>query len=215
MSLKVGSVVLRSQARLMPLICEARVRSLFSSATFREADGNLTKDKGNLMKDNFDHFGDRFFFYLGWAALGTAMAVGFGIVLGLLIELTSWLLAGASGTMRIDVAMGGALFGLVGGPIFGIAFGFLRSVARANGKGRSWRVRTYAATGAMILMAVPWVVGLLRHRAIIPRQDEIPDILGGMTFLGVSGAIFGSLVGLAFGKSTSNPSHKAGESLDE
>lgn len=113
-----------------------------------------------------------------WAAVGTAAAVGFGVVLGLLIGLPKG---------SIDVAIGGAAVGLAGGPVFGVVVGLMR---------RGWRVWHSAIAGAVVFGLVPLVIGLVRHGEIMGSDDRISEVVPGLLFLVGTGAGFGAIFGL-------------------
>ena len=116
-----------------------------------------------------------------WAVLGTAAAVGFGVVLGLLIGLPKG---------SIDVAIGGAAFGLAGGPVFGVVIGRMR---------REWGVRSHALAGAVVFGLVPLVIGLVRHGEVLGPQDRLSEVVSGLLFMVGAGAIFGAIFSLMFG----------------
>ena len=123
------------------------------------------------------------------AALGTASAILFGAALGALVGATYWI------RYRQDPlgwVLGGAVFGAVGGPIFGV----VEALVIPAGTGRTGWLRcmaVYGGVGGIVFGGVALVaLGSAAPDRIIP---ELRELLGLGVFGAVTGATFGGIVG--------------------
>ncbi len=121
-----------------------------------------------------------------WVAVGTASSSAFGFVLGLpfCLPFGSWF-----------VPIVGLIFGLCGGPFFGLAIGWLDRVGREGGRGSSWRVGAFSLAGAVVFGLLPVGIGLARGQSCEIPPGEIGEALFGLGVMAAAGASLGAMVG--------------------
>ena len=126
------------------------------------------------------------------AALGTASAILFGAVLGALIGTFHWICGQLDPGNVFGWMLGGAVFGAIGGPVFGV----VEALVIPAGTGRTGWLKCmalYGRVGGIVFGGVALVaLGSAAPDMIIP---QIAELLGCGIFGAVAGAIFGGIVG--------------------
>jgi zinc transporter ZupT len=120
-----------------------------------------------------------------WCVLGTAAATAFGFACGLPFNFPF-------GSWYAPIA--GAVFGVCGGPFFGLAIGLVDDFSRSAGRSATWRGGMFSLAGAIVFGLVPIVLSLGRGHGLDIERGNLGEVLLGLAVSAAAGAFLGVMV---------------------
>jgi hypothetical protein len=120
-----------------------------------------------------------------WCIVGTVAAAAFGLACGLpfIFPFGSWY-----------APIAGVVFGLCGGPFFGLAIGAIDHFGRCSGRSAAWRGSMFSLAGAIVFGLVPIVVSLGRGHGLDIERGDLGEMLFGLAVAAAGGAFLGVMV---------------------